>query len=67
MKFSLKNYPNPKKLIQLGLIERNEGGLLLGNKKTSSYLILPQIINKLNNSSLLNIPNFTFKAFVSKM
>ena len=34
MKFSLKNYPNPKKLIQLGLIERNEGGLLLGNKKT---------------------------------
>ena len=57
MKFSLKNYPNPKKLIQLDLIERNKGGLLLGNKKTSSYLILPQIINKLNNSSLLNIPN----------
>ncbi len=57
MKFNLRNYPNPTKLIQLGMEERS-GGVSVGfkNKKINNPLSLPQIINELNNNNLLNIP-----------
>ncbi len=53
MKFNLNNYPNPKKLVQLGLRERKNDSIK--NKQKLNKLLLPEIITELNNSDILNV------------